>query len=66
MLKLFLLTLAFLAIAVVFFSVRILLKKDGKFSSEHVGQSKAMRDKGIHCIQTQDKIERSKPQYKLP
>ncbi|MCF0189999.1 MAG: hypothetical protein HUJ96_01925 [Marinilabiliaceae bacterium] len=59
MIKLFLFTLALIAIALVLFGIQILLKKNGKFSSQHVGQSKAMRDRGIHCIQAQDRIARA-------
>ncbi len=57
MAKLFLATLAIVAISLVFFAVRIILKKGGKFHSEHIGQSKAMRERGIHCAQSTDKIE---------
>ena len=34
--------------------------KNGTFPKTHVSQSKAMRDKGIHCVQTQDYEERHK------
>lgn len=57
MVKQFLAILVLLAIAMLFLAVRILLKKGGKFHSLHVGQSKAMRDRGIHCAQSTDKIE---------
>lgn len=56
----FLAILGLVAIAFILMSIRILIKKKGKFSSEHVGQSKALKKEGIHCAQTQDKIERKK------
>ena len=34
--------------------------KNGTFPKTHVSQSKAMRDRGIHCVQTQDYEERHK------
>ena len=46
------------AIGFALFSIRILIKKNGRFSSQHVGQSKAMRKRGVYCAQTQDKMER--------
>lgn len=54
MVKTLLLTLAIVAAAMLLFSVRILLKKGGRFRSQHIGQSRAMRDRGIHCVQAQD------------
>lgn len=56
----FLAVLALVAIALVIMSINILIKKNGKFSSEHVGQSKAMKKRGVHCAQTQDRMERKK------
>lgn len=52
--KTFLLCVALLAAAMLLLSVRVLLKKHGRFRSLHIGQSKAMRDRGIHCVQAQD------------
>ncbi len=56
MITIFLFTLALVAIAGLLLGIQILLKKNGKFSSQHVGQSKAMRERGIHCLQTQDRL----------
>lgn len=53
---LFLFTLAIVAIAGILLGIQILVKKNGKFSSQHIGQSKAMRERGIHCLQAQDRI----------
>lgn len=57
MLKQFFAILVMVGLAVLFLCVRILLKKGGKFGSQHIGQSKAMRDRGIHCAQSTDKME---------
>ena len=54
MIKTLLLTLGVVAVAMLLFSVRILLKKGGRFRSQHVGQSSAMRQRGIRCVQAQD------------
>ncbi len=43
-----------------FLSVRILFKKNGRFVKTHVSQSKAMRERGVGCIQSQDYAMRHK------
>lgn len=53
MLKLALLTLVFVALSVLFLCVKMILKPGSKFGSTHIGGSKAMRDRGIHCVQHQ-------------
>ncbi|MBQ9666386.1 MAG: hypothetical protein IJV33_07935 [Bacteroidaceae bacterium] len=63
MLKLVIFSLIFVAIAVLSLSVRVLLKKNGRFVKTHVSQSKAMRDRGITCIQSQDFAMRHKSPY---
>jgi hypothetical protein len=35
-------------------SIRVILKKDGRFPDMHVGNSKALKEKGIYCAKTQD------------
>lgn len=54
MVKTLFLTLVIVAAAMLLLSVRILLKKGGRFHSQHIGQSRAMRDRGIRCVQAQD------------
>ncbi len=58
MLKLALITLGIVALSVLFLCIKILLKPGSKFGSTHIGGSKAMRDRGIHCVQSMDAIER--------
>lgn len=57
-LTIFIALIALVAIAFALMSIRILIKKKGDFSSQHVGDSKALKKEGIHCAQTQDKMER--------
>ena len=49
-----------LLICFVFLAIQIIFKKNGTFPKTHVSQNKAMRDKGIHCVQTQDYEERTR------
>lgn len=38
----------------IFLCTSIIVKKNGKFPNTHVSGNKAMRDRGIHCVQSQD------------
>ncbi|MBQ5714417.1 MAG: hypothetical protein IIV77_08010 [Bacteroidaceae bacterium] len=58
MLKLALLTLGFVGLSVLFLCVKLLLKPGSRFGSTHIGGSKAMRKRGIHCVQSMDAMER--------
>lgn len=53
-----LIVIAALGIALVLLSVRVLLKKNGRFSSQHIAQNKRMKADGIHCANSQDKEAR--------
>ena len=35
--------------------VKVLSRKNGTFSSQHIHDSQAMRDRGIHCVMDQDR-----------
>ena len=50
-----LIVIGLLLAAVLLLSVRVIFKKNGKFSSQHVSQSKVMRERGIHCAVSQDR-----------
>ena len=60
MVKLLLLTALIIAIGMAFFLVKVLFRKNGTFSSQHIHDSKAMHDRGIHCVMTQDRELRTK------
>jgi len=52
-----------IAIAVAFLLVKVILKPGGSFSSQHIHDSKAMRDRGIHCVMDQDREMRQRSKY---
>ena len=52
-----------LLLAVALLSVRVILKKNGRFRSMHISDSRAMRERGIGCVQSQDR-EARRPQSK--
>ncbi len=62
MLTTFLLCVVIIGLCIAMLSVRILLKKNGQFVKTHVGQSKAMRERGIGCVQGQDFAARHRRQ----
>ena len=63
MTKIFLLTTLIIAIALAFFFVFLIFKKNGRFESQHIHDSKAMRERGIHCVIDQDREMRSKKRF---
>lgn len=52
-------------LAVIGLSIRVLLKKNGRFSSTDIGRSEAMRKRGIRCIRTQDAQARMENKNKI-
>lgn len=54
MVKIALFCVVIVGVAVLLLSVRVLLKRNGRFVKTHVSQSKAMRERGVTCVQSQD------------
>ena len=65
MLKIFIFCVIIIGNAVLLMSVRILLKKNERFGNTHVSQSKAMRDRGVTCVQSQEFAMRHKSPYAI-
>ncbi len=63
MMKILLTSTLIIAIAMAFFLIKVLFRKNGAFSSQHIHDSKAMRDRGIHCVMDQDREMRRKSQF---
>jgi hypothetical protein len=55
MIETLLISTLIIAIAMVFFLVRVLFVKNGEFKSQHIHDSQPMRDRGITCVLDQDK-----------
>ena len=60
MIKLMLISLAVVAVAFVLLSIKVLLKRNGKFSSQHVHDNPGLRKQGIHCVMDQDREARER------
>ncbi|MBQ3753816.1 MAG: hypothetical protein II864_09770 [Prevotella sp.] len=54
-----------LAVGMALLLVKVLGRKDGKFSSQHIHDSQAMRERGIHCVMDQDREMRSQKKLKI-
>ncbi|MGN1255763.1 MAG: hypothetical protein ACI4UA_01205 [Bacteroidaceae bacterium] len=65
MLKLAIITLGIVAVAVLLLCIRVVLLPGGRFRSFHVGESKEMRKRGIHCVQSMDRMERKPNRHAL-
>jgi len=46
-----------------FLLVKVLLKKDGRFASQHIHDSLAMKERGIHCVMDQDREMRQESPF---
>ncbi len=60
MIKLMLISLAVVAVAFALWSIKVLLKRNGKFSSQHVHDNPGLRKQGIHCVMDQDREARER------
>ena len=47
-----------IAISMAFLCVKVIFKRGGSFSSQHIHDSEAMRQRGIHCVMDQDREQR--------
>ena len=65
MIETILITLLIVAISVVLLGVKVFLLKGGRFPNSHVSGSKAMRERGIGCVQSQDREARRRPRFSL-
>ena len=54
MIETLLISTLIIAIGMLFFLVRVLLVKRSEFKSQHIHDSEAMKQRGIHCVMDQD------------
>lgn len=55
-----LISLAVVAVAFALLSIKVLLKRNGKFSSQHVHDNPGLRKQSIHCVMDQDREARER------
>ncbi|MCR4958647.1 MAG: hypothetical protein K6B13_08635 [Prevotella sp.] len=49
-----------IAIAIAFLCIKVIFRRNGSFSSQHIHDSEAMRERGIHCVMDQDREMRQR------
>ena len=55
-----LISLAVVAVAFALLSIKVLLKRNVKFSSQDVHDNPGLRQQGIHCVMDQDRVARER------
>ena len=56
---------ALLAVGMALLLVKVLARTDGTFSSQHIHDSEAMRERGIHCVIDQDREMRQQERLQI-
>ena len=59
MIETLLLGVLIIAICMAVLCVKVIFRKKGSFSSQHIHDSKAMKERGIHCVMDQDREART-------
>ena len=65
MIETLLISVLIIAIAMVLLLVRVLFVKQGEFKSQHIHDSEAMKERGIHCVIEQDREMREEKWLKI-
>lgn len=60
MVKTLLISVLIIAIGMLFLGIKVLLKPKGEFTSMHIHDSEAMKQRGIHCVMDQDREDRER------
>lgn len=58
MIKIIIITVLIIAICIALLSVKVIFKKNGSFSSQHIHDNEASVQQGIHCVLDQDREAR--------
>ena len=58
MIEVLLLTFLIVVICVFLIGIKVFFTKSGTFPEIHIGKNKAMKERGIHCAKTQDRMAR--------
>lgn len=64
-LKIILVSIVLIAVAVAGLTIKILIRKGGKFPDTHVSGNKYLKRNGIYCSQIQDSLEQDKVKKKV-
>lgn len=53
----FIFSILFITVVFLLLGFKIFFVKDGEFPNGHIGGSKALKEKGVHCATTQDRLD---------
>ena len=59
MFEILLLSALIIAISMAFLCVKLIFRRNGTFKSQHIHDSEAMKERGIHCVRGQDRGART-------
>lgn len=65
MIETIIITVLIVAICLALLAINIIFKKNGRFPNTHVSGNKAMRQRGIKCVQSQDREARAPKRIKV-
>lgn len=65
MLKLALITSGIVSLALFLLCIKLIIVRNGEFSSMHIGDSKEMKKRDIHCVQSMDARARKENRHKV-
>ena len=60
-----LISIVLLAAGMALLLVKVLGKSNGRFSSQHIHDSEAMKERGIHCVMYQDREMRTQKRLNI-
>lgn len=60
MIEILLSTALIIAISIAFLCVKLIFRRNGSFSSQHIHDNEGMKKRGIHCVLDQDREARTK------
>ena len=63
MIETLLISTLIIAIGMAFLLVKVLFRRNGTFSSQHIHDSEAMKERGIHCVVDQDREMRRQSEF---
>lgn len=59
------LTVLIIAISIALLAIKLILKKNGEFASQHIHDNEALKEQGIHCVIDQDREARIKSKFSV-
>lgn len=65
MLELSIIAVAFVAISVFLLCIKLILVPGSKFGGIHISESKELRKRGIHCVQSMDAMARRENKHRV-